>query len=88
MDKKAKHFRRKNCAVYCTGISVIGKEITAFLTLHNGTFIDMKSWKEKVRFTDFPGAFNYTDGFYEDGHIYFTVEHNRHTIIFFDVEMD
>lgn len=49
---------------------------------------DMKSWKEKVRLTDFPGAFNYTDGFYEDGHIYFTIEHNRHTIIFFDVEMD
>ena len=49
---------------------------------------DMKTWKYKTVLTDFPGDFEYSDGFYEDGHILFTIEHNRHTILFFDVELD
>lgn len=49
---------------------------------------DMRTWGQKIRLTDFPGEYHYTDGFYEDGHIYFVVEHNRHTILFFDVEIE
>lgn len=49
---------------------------------------DMKSWKYQTVLTDFPGSYSYSDGFYEDGHIMFTIEHNRHTILFFDVELD
>ena len=48
---------------------------------------DMKTWESKMVLTDFPGTYSYCDGFYEDGHIRFTVEHNRHTILFFDVEL-
>lgn len=48
---------------------------------------DMKTWSEKIILTDFPGSYSYSDGFYEDGHIYFTIEHNRHTALFFDVEL-
>ena len=48
---------------------------------------DMKSWKYKKVLSDFPGAYCYADGIYEDGHIRFTIEHNRHTILFFDVEL-
>ena len=48
---------------------------------------DIKSWSEKIRLTDFPGAYSYSDGFYEDGHIHFVIEHNRHTILYFDVEL-
>ncbi len=47
----------------------------------------MKTWAEKRRLTDFPGSYNYSDGVYENGHILFTVEHNRHTILLFDVEV-
>ncbi len=49
---------------------------------------DMKTWKNKTNLTEFPGSYSYTDGFYEDGHIMFTIEHNRHTILFFDVELE
>lgn len=49
---------------------------------------DMKSWCYKKRLTDFPGSYSYTDGFYEDGHIHFVIEHNRHTVLYFDVELD
>ena len=45
---------------------------------------DMKTW-EKTRLTDFPGSFSYSDGFYEDGHLRFVVEHNRHTVLYYDV---
>ncbi len=48
---------------------------------------DMNTWKSKTKLSDFPGAYSYTDGFYEDGHIRFTIEHNRHTILYFDVEL-
>jgi len=48
---------------------------------------NMKTWCEKIRLTDFPGNYCYTDGFYEDGHIKFVIEHNRHTVLYFDVEL-
>ena len=48
---------------------------------------DMKTWREKIRLTDFPGNFSYSDGFYENGHIRFVIEHNRHTILYFDVTL-
>ena len=37
--------------------------------------------------TDFPGRYCYPDGFYEDGHLLFTIEINRHEILFFDCEL-
>ena len=49
---------------------------------------DMKTWKSKTTLTDFPGSYSYTDGFYEDGHIKFVIEHNRHTILYFDVTLE
>lgn len=49
---------------------------------------DMKTWKYKTTLVDFPGAYSYTDGFYENGHIKFVIEHNRHTILYFDVELE
>lgn len=48
---------------------------------------DMKTWESKTVLTDFPGTYSYCDGICEDGHILFTVEHNRHTILFFDVTL-
>ena len=48
---------------------------------------DMKTWGEKIRLTDFPGEYSYTDGFYEDGHLRFVIEHNRHTVLYFDVTL-
>lgn len=47
----------------------------------------MKTWNSKIRLTDFPGDYSYADGFYEDGHIHFVIEHNRHTILYFDVTL-
>jgi len=46
---------------------------------------DMKTWSSKTVLTDFPGTYSYTDGFYEDGHIHFVIEHNRHSILYFNV---
>lgn len=49
---------------------------------------NMETWRYKTVLTEFPGSYNYADGFYENGHLYLTIEHNRHTILFFDVELD
>ena len=49
---------------------------------------DMKTWKSKTTLTDFPGTYCYTDGFYENGHLKFVIEHNRHSILYFDVEIE
>jgi len=49
---------------------------------------DMKTWSSKTTLTDFPGSYSYTDGFYENGHIKFVIEHNRHTILYFDVTLE
>lgn len=48
---------------------------------------NMETWTDKNVLTDFPGSYSYSDGFYEDGHIRFTIEHNRHTVLYFDVEV-
>lgn len=48
----------------------------------------MKTWAEKIRLTNFPGEYHYSDGFYEDGHVRLVVEHNRHTVLYFDIEID
>ena len=48
----------------------------------------MGSWCEKITLTDFPGSYCYSDGFFENGHLHFAVEHNRHTILYFDVTLE
>ncbi len=45
------------------------------------------SFDQRVIVTDFPGAFCYPDGFYEDGRLLFTIEHNRHDILFISQEL-
>jgi hypothetical protein len=47
----------------------------------------MKTWQEKYIPSDFPGGYCYPDGFYEEGHIKFTIEYNRHDILFFDCRL-
>lgn len=44
----------------------------------------MNTWYERRIVTDFPGSFCYPDGFYENGHILFSIEYNRHDILFVD----
>jgi len=48
---------------------------------------DMKSWSDKRIISDMPLYYCYPDGFYEDGHILFTIELNRHEILFVDHEI-
>ncbi len=48
---------------------------------------DMQTWPDQRIISDFPGAFCYPDGFYENGHILFTIEYNRHDILFVDHEL-
>ncbi len=47
----------------------------------------LQTFSQKIRLTDFPGQYSYSDGFYEDGHLRFVIEHNRHTILYFDVTL-
>ena len=48
---------------------------------------DMQTFGDKRLVTDFPGNYCYPDGFFENGHILFTIEINRHEILFFDCEI-
>lgn len=48
---------------------------------------DLASFRDRRVVTDFPGNYCYPDGFFEDGHILFTIEINRHEILFFDCEV-
>ena len=48
----------------------------------------LKTWEKKHRVTDFPGCYCYPDGIYEDGHILFSIEYNRHDILFIDHEVE
>lgn len=48
---------------------------------------DMKTWSDRRTVGEPPFIYCYPDGFYEDGHILFTIETNRHEILFFDVEV-
>lgn len=45
---------------------------------------DLLSFKDRHVIADFPGFYSYPDGFFENGHILFTIEINRHDILFFD----
>lgn len=47
----------------------------------------MRTWYKKHIVSDFPGRFCYADGFYENGHIMFSIEYNRHDILFVDHEI-
>jgi predicted neuraminidase len=48
---------------------------------------DLASFRDKRVVTDFPGNYCYPDGFFEDGHILFTIEINRHEVLFVDCEV-
>lgn len=48
---------------------------------------DLVTFKDKRIPTDFPGSYCYPDGFHENGHILFSIEINRHDILFFDCEV-
>lgn len=48
---------------------------------------DLATFGDRRVVTDFPGNYCYPDGFFEDGHILFTIEINRHEILFFDCEV-
>ena len=47
---------------------------------------DLATFGDQRIVTDFPGSYCYPDGFCEDGHLLFTIEINRHEILFFDCE--
>lgn len=47
----------------------------------------MKTWPEKHVLTDFPGCYCYPDGIVEKNHILFSIEYNRHDILFIDHEV-
>ncbi|MBM3690515.1 MAG: exo-alpha-sialidase, partial [Actinobacteria bacterium] len=49
---------------------------------------DMKTWKYKKSLSDIRASYSYSDGFYENGHIMFSIEKDRKTILFFDVDVD
>ena len=48
---------------------------------------NLRSFADQRTVTDFPGCYCYPDGFFENGHILFTIEINRHEILFFDCEV-
>jgi hypothetical protein len=48
---------------------------------------DLKTFKQKEVVTEFPGCYCYPDGFYENGHLLFTIEINRHEILFIDCDV-
>jgi predicted neuraminidase len=48
---------------------------------------DLETFGIKRTVTDFPGRYCYPDGFFENGHILFTIEINRHEILFVDCKV-
>lgn len=48
---------------------------------------EMETFPDRRIITDFPGVFCYPDGFCEDDHIKFSIEYNRHDILFMDVDL-
>jgi hypothetical protein len=48
---------------------------------------DLVSFRHQRILTDFPGIYCYPDGFFENGHILFSIEINRHEMLFFDCEV-
>jgi hypothetical protein len=47
---------------------------------------DMKTWSDQRIVSDFPVRYDYPDGFAERNTLYFTIEINRHEIMFFKCE--
>lgn len=47
----------------------------------------LKTWDKRIRITDYPGYYSYSDGFYEDGKLRFVIEHNRHSVIYVELEV-
>lgn len=48
---------------------------------------DMQTWSDRRIIGDPPFAFCYPDGFVEQGHLLFTIETNRHEVLFYDIEL-
>ena len=48
---------------------------------------DLTTFGDRRQVTDFPGLYCYPDGFFENGHLLWTIEINRHEILFFDCEV-
>lgn len=48
---------------------------------------EMASFADRRIISDFPGAFCYPDGFVEGNRLLFTIEYNRHDIIFVDADL-
>ena len=48
---------------------------------------NLLTFADKRVVTEFPGNYCYPDGIFENGHILFTIEINRHEILFFDCEV-
>lgn len=49
---------------------------------------DMQTWQHQSIISDFPLAFDYPDGFWENGHLYISIELQRRDVLFMDIEMD
>ena len=48
----------------------------------------MRTWKKKIRLSDFPGAYSYANGFIEGNVLYLAFEFNRHDVYFARVDLD
>lgn len=48
---------------------------------------ELQTFEDKRLISDFPGAFCYPDGFSEGSHIQFTIEYNRHDILYIDADV-
>jgi hypothetical protein len=48
---------------------------------------DLQTFRAKLDVTDFPGCYCYPDGIYENGSVLFTIEYNRHDILFVEQEV-
>ena len=48
---------------------------------------DIKTWSKKIRVTDFPGEYHYPNGYYKEGKLCFVIEHNRHTVLYIDLDI-
>ncbi len=48
---------------------------------------ELQTFEDKRLISDFPGAFCYPDDFGEGSHIQFTIEYNRHDILYIDADV-
>lgn len=49
---------------------------------------NLKSFKHKIALIGERASYSYSDGFYENDHLLFTIEKNRKSIIFFDIDTE